>query len=58
MPTIYITISIKGVSRFVKFTEEEQDAENFEENFMLSFIDKGMNCIQDIESISKFINFR
>lgn len=42
MPTLFITTLIKGVSRHVKFTEAEQDAENFEENFIIGFIDKGM----------------
>lgn len=44
MPTIFIATIIKGVSRYVKFTEQEQDAEDFEEKFTENLIDKGMQC--------------
>lgn len=32
---------MKGVSRYVKYTSEEQDVENFQENFVEDSISKG-----------------
>lgn len=38
---IFITTLLKGVFRYVKYTDEEQDVEHFEENFVQDFISKG-----------------
>lgn len=38
---LFITTLIKGVFRYVKYSEVEQDDENFEENFVQNFITRG-----------------
>lgn len=38
---LFITTLIKGVFRYVKYTPEEQEVENFQENFVSDFIERG-----------------
>lgn len=38
---LFITTLIKGVYRYVKYTPEEQDDQNLQENFVQNFIVRG-----------------
>lgn len=39
--TLTVTVFIKGVSKYIKFTSEEQEDKNVETTFPTVFVDKG-----------------
>lgn len=45
---LYITTVIKGVNEYIKFSDEEQDNENFEAEFVDKVISKGKNTTSSI----------
>lgn len=57
---LFISTLIKGVFRYVKYSEEEQDAEDFEEIFVQDFIGKGkrrMNFFTE-KKLTEFLLFK